>query len=82
MGMVPDFCEDGEGVLLSRLHAIVGPDLPIAVTIDLHAMATPLMIRPPIAAKVVVCDCGVLATPRAELRPYVRMRRPIWSLGR
>lgn len=43
--MVPDFCEDGEGELLSRLRAIVGPDLPIAVTLDLHAIATPDMIR-------------------------------------
>jgi microcystin degradation protein MlrC len=43
--MVPDFCEDGEGELLSRLRAIVGPDLPIAVTLDLHAMATPQMIH-------------------------------------
>ncbi len=42
--MVPDFCEDGEGELLSRLRAIVGPDLPIAVTLDLHAIATPAMI--------------------------------------
>lgn len=42
--MVPDFCEDGEGELLSRLRAVVGPDLPIAVTLDLHAMATPLMV--------------------------------------
>jgi microcystin degradation protein MlrC len=43
--MVPDFCEDGEGELLARLRAIVGPDLPIAVTLDLHAIATPDMIR-------------------------------------
>jgi len=43
--MVPDFCEDGEGELLSRLRAIVGPKLPIAVTLDLHAIATPAMIR-------------------------------------
>lgn len=43
--MVPDFCEDGEGELLSRLRAIVGPDLPIAVTLDLHAIATPAMIE-------------------------------------
>ena len=42
--MVPDFCEDGEGELLSRLRAIVGPDLPIAVTLHLHATATPAMI--------------------------------------
>ncbi|SEN85579.1 Microcystin degradation protein MlrC, contains DUF1485 domain [Gemmobacter aquatilis] len=43
--MVPDFCEDGEGELLTRLRAIVGPDLPIAVTLDLHAMATPAMVE-------------------------------------
>lgn len=43
--MVPVFCEDGEGELLSRLRAILGPDLPIAVTLDLHAMATPAMVE-------------------------------------
>lgn len=43
--MVPDFCEDGEGELLSRLRAIVGPDMPIAITLDLHANATPLMCK-------------------------------------
>jgi microcystin degradation protein MlrC len=43
--MVPSFCEDGEGELLDRLRAIVGPDLPIAVTLDLHAMATPRMVE-------------------------------------
>ena len=42
--MVPVFCEDGEGELLARLRAILGPDLPIAVTLDLHAMATPAMV--------------------------------------
>ena len=41
--MVPDFCEDGEGELLRRLRAIVGPDVPIAVTLDLHAIATQAM---------------------------------------
>lgn len=43
--MVPVFCEDGEGELLSRLRAILGPDLPIAVTLDLHAMVTPAMVE-------------------------------------
>ncbi|EEW25304.1 M81 family metallopeptidase [Rhodobacter ferrooxidans] len=42
--MVPGFCEDGEGELLRRLRAIVGPEMPIAVTLDLHAMVTPAMI--------------------------------------
>ena len=43
--MVTEFCEDGEGELLTRLRTIVGPDLPIAITLDLHANATPLMAR-------------------------------------
>lgn len=43
--MVPTFCEDGEGELLRRLRAIVGPDLPIAVTLDLHAMVTEAMVE-------------------------------------
>lgn len=37
---VTEFCEDGEGELLGRIRAITGPDLPIAVTLDLHANAT------------------------------------------
>lgn len=41
--MVTEFCEDGEGELLQRLRAIVGPDMPIAVSLDLHANCTPLM---------------------------------------
>lgn len=42
--MVTEFCEDGEGELLARLRAAVGRDMPIAVTLDLHANATPQMV--------------------------------------
>jgi microcystin degradation protein MlrC len=35
--MVPEFCEDGEGELLQRLRDIIGPDIPVAITLDLHA---------------------------------------------
>jgi microcystin degradation protein MlrC len=38
--MVTDFCEDGEGELLERLRGIVGSEMPIAVTLDLHANVT------------------------------------------
>lgn len=41
--MVTEFCEDGEGELLERLRAVVGPDLPIAITLDLHGNVTPRM---------------------------------------
>ncbi len=43
--MVTDFCDDGEGELLARLRAVVGPDMPIAVTLDLHANVTRDMCR-------------------------------------
>ena len=32
-----DFCEDGEGELLSRIRRVVGEAMPIAITLDLHA---------------------------------------------
>ncbi|MEM9762590.1 MAG: M81 family metallopeptidase, partial [Pseudomonadota bacterium] len=35
--MVTEAHDDGEGALLSRLRAAVGPSLPIAVSLDLHA---------------------------------------------
>src|SRR5262249_33813795 len=41
--MVTDFGEDGEGELLRRLREIVGPKLPIAITLDLHANVTKAM---------------------------------------
>ena len=43
--MVTEFCEDGEGELLKRIRAIVGDKMPIAITLDLHANATPDMVR-------------------------------------
>lgn len=41
--MVTETSEDGEGELLSRIRAITGPKMPIAVCLDLHANCTPLM---------------------------------------
>ncbi|MEO9338280.1 M81 family metallopeptidase [Mesorhizobium sp. SB112] len=38
--MVTDFCQDGEGELLGRLRAVIGPELPIAITLDPHANVT------------------------------------------
>lgn len=34
----------------------------------------------PIAAKVIVCDCGALATPNYSKRRYEKVRRPVWPL--
>lgn len=40
---VPEFCDDGEGELLQRLRDVIGPDIPIAITLDLHANVTAAM---------------------------------------
>ena len=38
--MVTDASEDGEGELLERVRAVVGPELPIGITLDPHANVT------------------------------------------
>lgn len=43
--MVTDAHEDGEGELLRRVRAVVGPDMPIGVSLDLHANVTPEMVQ-------------------------------------
>ena len=43
--MVTERFEDGEGELLSRIRALVGNDLPIVVSLDLHANVPPRMTR-------------------------------------
>ena len=42
---VAEHAFDSEGELLSRLRAIVGPQLPIVCSLDLHANVTPRMLR-------------------------------------
>lgn len=41
--MVVEDHEDGEGELLARLRAAVGPDVPVVVTLDLHANVSDAM---------------------------------------
>jgi microcystin degradation protein MlrC len=41
--MVTESHEDGEGELLERLRRVLGPDVPIVVTLDLHANVTQKM---------------------------------------
>lgn len=43
--MVAEHVDDGEGELLARVRDLVGPDLPIAVSLDLHANVTPEMVE-------------------------------------
>ena len=43
--MVAEHLGDGEGELLTRLRRIVGPDLPIVVSLDFHANVSPAMVE-------------------------------------
>jgi microcystin degradation protein MlrC len=43
--MVTQAYEDGEGELLRRIRELRGPDLPIAVSFDLHANVTPEIVN-------------------------------------
>lgn len=51
--MVTEHLEDGEGELLERIRAVTGPDLPIVVSLDLHANVTRRMVQH--ASALVVC---------------------------
>jgi microcystin degradation protein MlrC len=79
---------DAEGDLLARVRAIVGPHVPIAVSLDLHAHVTPAMAQ---SASILVGyenyphddayttgirACRLLVkTLRGELKPVIRMQR-------
>jgi microcystin degradation protein MlrC len=41
--MVPEGLEDGEGDLLAAVRSVVGPELPVVATLDLHANVTAAM---------------------------------------
>jgi microcystin degradation protein MlrC len=43
--MVCEHVDDGEGELLRRLRAVVGPETPIAVSLDLHGNVTRAMVE-------------------------------------
>lgn len=43
--MVAEHLQDGEGELLARIRAVVGPDLPIVASLDLHANITAAMVE-------------------------------------
>ncbi len=43
--MVTEHLDDGEGELLARVRKVTGKDLPLVVSLDLHANVTPLMME-------------------------------------
>jgi microcystin degradation protein MlrC len=42
--MVTEHLQDGEGELLRRVRALIGPDMPLVASLDLHCNTTPEMI--------------------------------------
>ena len=43
--MITNSHDDGEGELLRRIRALVGPDLPIAISLDMHGNVTAAMVE-------------------------------------
>ena len=43
--MVADGYDDGDGEILRRVRAVVGPDLPVVCSLDLHANVGPAMLE-------------------------------------
>jgi microcystin degradation protein MlrC len=60
--MVTESLDDAEGEILARVRAIVGPDMPVASTFDLHTHMTPKMAD---NATIVV---GYQTCPHVDLR--------------
>src|SRR5882724_4810829 len=43
--MVTEHFDDGEGEILRRVRQVIGPDLPLIASLDLHANVTPEMVE-------------------------------------
>src|SRR3978361_1752328 len=43
--MVTEHFDDGEGEILRRVRQVIGKDLPLVVSLDLHANVTPQMVE-------------------------------------
>src|ERR1700682_4804401 len=43
--MVTEHLDDGEGEILARVRKVIGTDLPLVVSLDLHANVTPQMVE-------------------------------------
>jgi microcystin degradation protein MlrC len=83
---VAEGCPDADGELISRVRAAVGPDVPIGVTLDMHANVSPAMVEqadvitmfqtnPHVDAFEQGMACAELVgrTVRGELRPVVAL---------
>lgn len=85
--MVTEHLEDGEGELLARVRSLIGPDLPLVASLDLHANVTARMVEMTDAMvayrtypHVDMAATGQRALPllekvKSEGRPAVAMRK-------
>ncbi|WP_407051187.1 M81 family metallopeptidase [Methyloraptor flagellatus] len=60
--MVTEHLEDGEGELIARIRAVLGPDIPIGITLDPHANVTEAMVA---HAQIVI---GYKTYPHVDMR--------------
>jgi microcystin degradation protein MlrC len=87
--MVPETMDDGEGELLRAVRQAVGPDVPIAVTLDFHTNLTAAMVRHAdllhgyrtyphvdMKARGVEATERLIDLARGRLRPTVALRQP------
>ena len=87
--MATEHLSDGEGELLRLMRDVIGPDVPIGITLDLHANVTEDMARyadvivsyrtyPHVDQREVARECaGLIAkTLNGEIRPICYVRRP------
>lgn len=92
--MVAEHLPDGEGELLRRIRAAVGPDVAIGVTLDLHANVSEAMARhadvivsyrtyPHVDQRVIAIECGRLIGKAldGEISPVCYVRRPPMLTG-
>ena len=77
--MVTEDHEDGEGEILRRLRAVTGPDLPVAVSLDLHANVTEAMVA---RSTAINCANDVGASARARLVSSSNMVSSSAAVGR
>lgn len=81
---VAEQADDAEGELLARLRAVVGPDMPIVASLDLHANVTQRMLALADALvsyrtypHVDMADTGLLAAQLLQRRLRAGRREPV-----
>ena len=80
---------DADGELLRRVRALVGPSVPIGMTLDMHANVSPAMVHPAdvltvyqtnphvdARAQALLCARLLLRTMRGEIRPRMALATP------